>query len=372
MQQSYKTPSLFLFLLLISCQNKPYDYHKVLELMPKPPINQFDRDTESKINESYSEIKNQINEDHINPIYLSSQIAKLAKLYFINNLYAESSKTFNIALEFQPKQFSWVYINAVSFQHQGQFDKAIPLLLTAKKLKSNNIPTMLRLANIYRLLNKSKLALNEVKSILKIDKNHSAALYIKSEILIDIEKPKEALTILNPLIEKNPRANKIYYLLINAHRMLNNIQKVEFYLQKVGDKALISPDPILENLQKLVVGAGSHILLANRAHKNGDLLTARTHLLTALEYEENNVTALHNLGYISGIQNQHTEAVSYLKKAYVLEPNNLDIAIDYSTALIATMEYSEAKLIYLNILKSQPNHEITKGRLKKLNHFMLK
>jgi tetratricopeptide (TPR) repeat protein len=361
---------LLLFIILTSCNSDKKQLENLINAIPEANYKQLDKPTAKVIKKAYSEITVYIQSNNISNVFLSSHIAKLAKLYFINKLYQESIDTFEIALTLQPKQFSWHYISGVAAQRLGNIDLAIEHLNNAFRYEPSYIPIQLHLIEIYKLLNNQSLANEKINNILKIDKNNSIALFMKSELLIDNNKPKDALLILNKLIHEYPDANKLYYLKATAQRLENKPKLAAKTLLKAGKRSLIYQDSVIENLQKLTTGAGSHLVLANRARNNGHLDVAQSHLLAALTFEPNNITALHNLGFIAGSLGKHADAIKFLKKAQTLDPNNTDIASDYATALVAVKQYNKAINIYHKILTINPSDKTAIDRLDQINQFI--
>ena len=189
-------------------------------------------------------------------------------------------------------------------------------------------------------------------------------------MLIEEGQYSEAEILLKQLIKKYPKANKLNYVLANALRLQGRTDAIAKVVNSAGDQALLLNDPLLEDLQKLVTGAGGYLVLANKARKSGDLSVAKTHLLEAIKIEPENVSALHNLGYIFGIEGNHKAAMDYLKKALESSPTNIDIASDYATALVSMKKYQEAIDTYKSILLINPNDNEAKSRIIKIEKFI--
>jgi tetratricopeptide (TPR) repeat protein len=88
---------------------------------------------------------------------------------------------------------------------------------------------------------------------------------------------------------------------------------------------------------------------------SGNLFISKKILTDITNTQPNNFEALHILGSIYGIQNNHTSALSYFLKAYALEPNNLDLNINVANAYININDAMNA-LIHLNKMSSIHPH----------------
>lgn len=358
------------FLVIISCSNEFKLVQEECQKAIAPPEKSFDDLTLKTLNDAYDKLILSCDNNQISKVKSAYNFANLAKLYLVNDMNDAAYQSFQSALSLYPKHFDWHYLSGISQERIGNLNAAIQQFIVASSLNSRNIPNLIRLAENQKLLNKIVDTEKTLEKIFLISPNQSIATQLKGQMLIEKEKYYEAELLLKHLIENHPEANKLNYILSNALRNQGKIEESAIVLKSAGTKALLLKDPILESLQKLVTGAGGFIILANKARKTGDLSVAKTHLLTAIKYEPNNVSALHNLGYIFGVEGDHFSAMQYLKKAMEANPNNIDIASDYASSLVALQKYKEAIVIYNGILEISPNDKEAISRKNKIELFL--
>ncbi len=368
---SNKIGLLIIFISVLSaCSNDKENLTELCQSVPKPVEQNFDQATLVQMDNAYQELLIICQNKASLKSITANRVARLGKIYLVNNLNQKSYETLQIALQIQANQFSWIYLSGIALERLGQYTDAVLQFESAKKLRPNNIPTLIRMINILNILNEQDQVNQLINKVLNLDPEHPIALFLKAQALISEDKGVESETILKKLIKGHPYATKLNYLLSNALRLQGKVSESQSALKLAGNKSLRLKDPLVEGLQKLVTGAGAHLVLANKARKNGNLAVTQSHLLTALEFEPNNISVLHNLGYLFGVKGNHTKAIEYLSKAFKLSPNNIDLASDYATALIATNQYQEAEAVYKNILQLSPNDGEIRKKLIKLEKFI--
>ena len=359
-----------LILFVTSCSNDADVINQLCKKVGQPPVKNFDTLTQKSLNQAYTKLVNSCQNSQISKTKVAYNFANLAKIYLVNDLNVAAYQLFQSALEIHPNHFAWHYLSGIAQERMGNLDGAIIQYNLAHKIKPQNIPTLIRIAENYKILNNNEKTRKTVKKILTLDPKNAIASLLKSQLLIEEGQYSEAEILLKQLIKKYPKANKLNYVLANALRLQGRTDAIAKVVNSAGDQALLLNDPLLEDLQKLVTGAGGYLVLANKARKSGDLSVAKTHLLAAIKIEPENVSALHNLGYISGVEGNHKAAMDYLKKALENSPTNIDIASDYATALVSMKKYQEAIDTYKSILLINPNDNEAKSRIIKIEKFI--
>jgi len=90
-----------------------------------------------------------------------------------------------------------------------------------------------------------------------------------------------------------------------------------------------------QQLQQLVQQAMQHF-------QNGNLHDAKSGLIKILKIRPHDPDFLHLIGFISGVQGDHAEAVRYLREAAHLSPGNAEIRLNLGKALDETGNHQEA------------------------------
>ncbi len=118
---------------------------------------------------------------------------------------------------------------------EKKFSKAKELLLTARRINSQNSNTLYNLSLLYRDLNETENAIENINHAIKLNPRKYIYNFLKADLLKDIEKLEESRAILNELyLSKNIKDKKdILFLLSNVEQLDSNFLNAEEILLKV-------------------------------------------------------------------------------------------------------------------------------------------
>ena len=133
---------------------------------------------------------------------------KLAK-----DLLAQSISTY-------PSKIDHYILFAEIFRLEKNFSKAKELQLTARRINSQNSNTFYNLSLLYRDLNETENAIENINHAIKLNPRNYIYNFLKADLLKDIEKLEESRAILNELyLSKNIKDKKdILFLLSNVEQ----------------------------------------------------------------------------------------------------------------------------------------------------------
>ncbi|MBU3540596.1 tetratricopeptide repeat protein [Polynucleobacter sp. UB-Tiil-W10] len=95
---------------------------------------------------------------------------------------------------------------------------------------------------------------------------------------------------------------------------------------------------------------------AIEAFQSGNTQSAEIILKRLLQVDAKNVPALHVLGLIRALQDNHVEAVKYLKKAVALEPSDPSLQYNLAKALSSIGNEKEALIHHQRVIKLMPQN----------------
>ena len=95
---------------------------------------------------------------------------------------------------------------------------------------------------------------------------------------------------------------------------------------------------------------------AIEAFQNGNIQSAEGLLKRLLQVDSKNIPALHVLGLIRASQDNHVEAVKFLKKAAALEPSDPSLQYNLAKALSSTANEKEALIHHQKAVKLMPQN----------------
>ncbi len=357
-------------LLLTGCDDRAERNRALLDTVPPPPVNQFDSATEAVLDDAWQAVRNNSNIDGLPDAALAVSFARLGQLYMANSLDLSARQALDAALTLQPDHHEWTYLSALASERLGQVADAIDRYSAAVTLRPDHTMSRVRLAIQLTTDNQRELARLAYREVLQLEPDHHLALSGLANLMLEEGLAAEALPMLESVLESNPEASKLYFNLAQAHRQIGNQEQAQAAIEQIGEQGLVISDPIMEKLQTLITGAGAHIVMANRARNNGQLEVARSHLMSALAFEPDNVSALHNMGYLLGVQGQPQQALVHFRKALSIDPDNLNVMADAAVAQVAIGQYQEAADLYQRVLTLNPSDQEARSRLQQIEAYL--
>lgn len=109
-----------------------------------------------------------------------------------------------------------------------------------------------------------------------------------------------------------------------------------------------------------------HALICQSCIKIGEIKTAEIFCRRAMEIDPNNPNAYSLLGVISGSKGLYNESIAYFKQAIKLEPTYIFAYNGLGVSYILTNNFIEAKRVWGEGLKIDPDSLLLKENLKKL------
>jgi tetratricopeptide (TPR) repeat protein len=87
----------------------------------------------------------------------------------------------------------------------------------------------------------------------------------------------------------------------------------------------------------------------------------------ALALKPGNAYMLDSLGWVCFRQNKLTEAITYLKEAALMLPQDVTIAEHLGDVYAASGQIEAAREIYMQVMKLNPDHKTVPEKIEKLN-----
>lgn len=206
------------------------------------------------------------------------------------------------------------------------------------------------LANLYLLNNEIAQATAELEDILHADPNHVEAGYRLAEIRMKQGNKNAAIALLNAMTtqgEIRPHTNDVR-LMANAHLKLgrhhlaqrNNSAAEEQFKRAIELDATLS-EP--------------HIALGHLAYQKGIRNDALQHFEKALALGNSAPVVLNNLAAIHAMEGRNEQAIRYLQKLTLMNPNDSDAR--YRIGLLASAK-GDVETALINLSKA---HELDPG-----------
>ena len=257
-------------------------------------------------------------------------------------------------------------------KRQGYYKQAIEMLYKALSIEGNNIEILFQLADLYFLLDNEERTQQYVEKALELNPNHVDSLKLLSKLYLkkgEIEKAKQnALKLLDI---SDSSENVVEYIKILQD--LDDIEEIQKYKES---HEITDVDVIYEiatayaNKYKLreaismleeVVARDDDtteilVLLGRLYYKNIEPYKAKA-VFQLIDEREDNEICLHYLGLFAIDEEKYMDAITYLQKALILNPNNAQYAFDLANAYYLNGWIEEAIKFFHEAIAKEPENK---------------
>ncbi len=155
---------------------------------------------QGSIDEAIKQLKKVIEIDsEFAPVHLS-----LAKAWILKKDYNAAESEIKKYLQLKPDDYAGLETYGLLLIDKKEPEKAIPLFEKAIEQNPTLTSTKFHLAQTNYLLNRYKVASEQIESILKQHPNHTNALILKAKLLVKNKKLPEAFVYIQRVLEKQP------------------------------------------------------------------------------------------------------------------------------------------------------------------------
>ncbi len=257
-------------------------------------------------------------------------------------------------------------------KRQGYYKQAIEMLYKALSIEGNNVEILYQLADLYFLLDNEERTLQYIEKALDINPNHTECLKLLVKIYSkknDFEKAKE--TALKLLDISDSSENVVDY--IKILKETNNFDEIVNYRESHDVKdvnviyeiasAYATKYRFIEAIKMLedVVVRDEDTsevltLLGTLYYRNMELYKAKA-VFQVLDEKEDNEICLHYLGLFAIDEGKFMDAITYLQKALILNPNNAQYAFDLANAYYLNGWMEEAVKFFREAIAKEPENK---------------
>ncbi len=226
---------------------------------------------------------------------------------------------------------------------EKKYKEAIALLLPILQQDPNNVEAAVRLGLAYYLNDEFLYSLGVVeKYLLRTLKPEDKKVPLSlPSLLVDLDRPAEALAYLLPLMERNPDDSALIATLVRVYARLCDIIKAQEALQKLADRKAAAQD-LRITLGELLLG-------------NNEFALAEQVFQQALAINPNLGRAQIGMARVWMARFQPVPACALLKAVASNEEINRSLLLAWAEYHQLVGEYLEAKAIYQKILHCDPN-----------------
>jgi tetratricopeptide (TPR) repeat protein len=257
------------------------------------------------------------------PAELGARFAELGQVYLVYDLTDAAAVALENAARLEPADARWPYLLGTLHEHDRRLADAARWYETAKAIDARYLPTLLRLGDV-RLLEgdvaAARALYQEALALAPDDAYTHAAL---GRAAARERQHAEAARLFERALELQPQATALHYPAAQAYREAGDEQSMRRHLALNGTGRVRFADPVAEDVQRQVRGAGAELLLARMAMREGAVDAAETRIRRAIELDPGNASAYNNLAVVMEAKGDLEQAAKAYAEAARLDPSSV-------------------------------------------------
>ena len=310
---------------------------------------------------------------------------ELGRLYQAHRLLEAAHACYREAHALDPEFFTWAYYLGVLAAGSGDVEGAATAFGHALDLRSDDAPTLIRLADLELEQGRIEQAELLYERAAALDDSAASAYGLgrvaeeRAEYAVAIEYFERALAL-------QPGATVIHYHLGQAYREQSRFDAAEQALDRSGTARVAMADPLMHELTTLAIGASPHLTRGNAAAREGRLAEAEAayrqavaadatnprahqslatvlvrrgnpeaaleHFGVAVRLEPENARAHSDLGVLLGELGRNDRALENLGRALKLEPELVEARLSLGNVQARLGRFDDAEATYRRVLES--------------------
>lgn len=286
-----------------------------------PDISRMQPSVQQQMRETYAALQKSIDNSGGDAALRGAAYGEVGKLLLAAEHTDAAEPAFLNAQALMPSDGKWPYYLGHVYRSKNDLTRAAALFEKAAQLRPDDEAAVVWLGNVY--LDQSKLdgAEAQFSKALAAHPRSPAALFGLGRVALAKQDYRRASEQLEAALAMNPRASVVRYPLALAYRGLGDVQKAEAHLRERGDVNTTLPDPLMQELTRLLQGTQAFELRGDRALDAGDWPGAVAAFREGVTKAPENASLRHKLGTALFLTGDARAAREQFEEAVRLEPD---------------------------------------------------
>jgi tetratricopeptide (TPR) repeat protein len=286
-----------------------------------PNLSNTGESARNQINDRYALLMTKVDNPDASALDLASAYGELGKILMAAEYFEVAEPCFLNAQELQPTEIRWPYYLGHLQRYRNSPDKAAPFFEQSLRLQPDDVPSLIWLGDMYLTQNRPDAAGPPFEKALSLQPQSAAAQAGLGRVALAKRDYARAVTSLERALSLAPQASRLQYPLAMAYRGKGDSGQAEAHLRKRGDVDVPQNDPLLAELSNLLQSASSYEVRGAEALERRQLPEAVTNLKKATELAPNNPFTRLNLGTALYLQGDAHAALEQFETAVKLKPD---------------------------------------------------
>ncbi len=287
---------------------------------------------------------------------LGQAYGELGQLYLAYDLVGAAEPCLENARLLDPETFRWPYLLGALLQNEGRLGDAETRYREALEHFPEDHPALVRLGNVLLAADRPDEARQVFARALRVQGASAAALAGLGKAAALLGEPGGAVERFRAALALQPEATSLHYPLAIALRELGELESAREELRLRGSVDPHFADPLAQELVGFATGAGVHLVLGNRAMRQGSTEAAIRRFRQALEIDPRSLAAHRALGTALGRQGDSEGAIRHYSAGLALDPGNANLHYNLGTLLADQGQDEQAVRHFRAALAQIPDH----------------
>ncbi len=249
---------------------------------------------------------------------------------------------YKLATVFDPKSAMIHARLAAEYAKKGSLTLALEEAKESLKCDPQFIDARLLLGGIYSTSQEHEAALHEYNAVLKQDSDHEEAVVYKAQVLLELERNKDAIASLKSFVERNPESTLVWYYLGRTYQ--------------IDDKFREAVTAYRRALQ-LNSGFSQAGLALGFLYESKNMTDEAKRIYLDVYNDDQDSTAAQRLSTILLKEQKYGEALPYLESVLAGEPDNLNVRLKIGLIQMELKKYPESIAMFQSILAVTPDSD---------------
>ena len=306
-------------LVLAACA--PEQPSEPLEAIPHPELGAAEVEVRRQLESARAAVEETLADPERSLADKAVQVGELGELYHAYDLTEAAAAAYRNAHRLDGDEPRWPYLLGVLHRYGGDPEPAVANLEVVLGLSPDDLAARLHLG----MLELDRGGIDEAavlaEEILAADPGEAAAQALAGRVAVAREDYATAVHRFEQALELQPSANRLEYLLGQAHRQLGDLDAARRHLRRQGGVEVVFEDPRLASIYTRLAGSAALMQRGASAKEAGLLDASLETYRRAVAGAPRSPEARRDLGALLAQTGRYIEAVDQYREAVRLEPD---------------------------------------------------